>query len=125
MAFWVTGSDEREIFAKAGNAARLLYEDGGGWAMEQVYKKRGELPDESWFIPSSLVRDWGKKNAATALVREGFWKHAERDGVKGFTYSGWIRWENTPEALRQRREGDRDAQRQHRSAKRVVRSDPG
>lgn len=123
MAFWVTDAEDRKRFEKVSPAARLLYIDAGAWAMEQVYKKRVAMPD-GWFIPASLVRDWGKKNVATVLVREGLWERAERDGVRGFTY-GWIRWENTPGCLGRQREDDRDAQRRHRSAKGVVNVDEG
>ena len=96
MAYWQTGADERERFTKVGDTARLLYIDAGSWAMEQYYKKRN-LPDE-WFIPDPLVRDWGKRHAARALVREGIWESTKRDGRAGFTYV-WIRFENTPRYL--------------------------
>jgi hypothetical protein len=117
LAFWVTGADEREDkrFKNAGATARLLYEDAGAWAMDQYYKKRVELPEE-WFIPSSVVRAWGKKNVPAALVREGLWKRAERNGAEGYTYA-WIRWENTPDYLRQVREDQADAKRRQRAAK--------
>lgn len=107
MALWKTGEDRHgsertdERFIRAGAAARLLYEDAGGWAMQQVFGKR-YLPDR-WFIPAAKVREWGKKNAAAALVREGLWEKVQLDGRAGYVYV-WIRWENTPRFIQQQRD---------------------
>jgi hypothetical protein len=111
--FWVTGSDERELFAKAGDSARLLYIDAGAWCLEQVYRKKCDLPDE-WFVPDSLVREWGKRHAAAKLVGVGLWRHAFHGGVKGFAY-GWIKFQNTPEFLCQQRDIKREAKRRERA----------
>ena len=110
MMRWQIRADDREQFEKPGAAARLLYIDAGAWAMEQVFNKRVELPSE-WFIPASLVREWGKKNAATALVRHGIWERAELDGAAGYIYA-WIHFENTPSYLAAKREKYRSDHRQ-------------
>lgn len=115
MAFWQTRADERERYQKLGAAARLLYIDAGAWAMEQVYEKRGELPDY-WFIPASLVREWGKRRAAGELVSAGLWEEAIRNSIKGYLVH--CRWENSPAYVRRQREDQRDKKRGQRASKR-------
>lgn len=117
MAYWKTGTDERERFAKLSAAARLLYIDAGAWCLEQVHDKRGELPDE-WFVPASLVREWGKKNAAPALVQNGLWERAEINGVKGYIHH-CIKFENTPAYIGAERVKERHAQRRKRANRRA------
>ncbi|WP_285033877.1 hypothetical protein [Mycolicibacterium sp. lyk4-40-TYG-92] len=119
MAYWQISEKEREQHGKLTPAARLLYYDAGAWAMQQVYDRRGVLPDQ-WFIPAAQVRAWGKKNAATLLVREGLWERAERDGRAGYVYVSLLE-QNTPRHLRDLREDDRDAKRRRR----LVHTDKG
>ncbi|MCV7141402.1 hypothetical protein [Mycolicibacterium fortuitum] len=122
MAYWKISHEEREKHEKLSAAARLLYYDAGAWAMQQVFDKRVPLPDQ-WFIPAAEVRKWGKKNAATTLVREGLWERTQRDGVQGFVFvQHCLAFGNTPEYLAQQRDLQRDAQRRKRG---VVNHDKG
>jgi hypothetical protein len=119
MAYWKTTPDEREDkrFVNAGSVARLLYADAGAWCMQEVHRKRVELPDE-WFVPADLVRGWGKKNAAAALVREGLWERFRHGGRAGFIYA-WIVYENTPGYIRNQREQyQKDYNRRQRAKQR-------
>jgi hypothetical protein len=110
---WITGCEERDDkrFLDAGPAARLLYIDAGAWCQEQVFNKRG-LPDE-WFIPAELVRRWGKRSAAAALVRQGLWNHIDGGG---YVYV-WIRYENTPQYIEEKREEFRSNHHQRKGGK--------
>lgn len=101
---WQTRHDERDDkrFQQAGPTARLLYIDAGAWAMEQVFNTKLPLP-ETWFIPDRLVREWGKRKAASLLVREGLWERAERDGRAGYVYVD-LAYENTPTYIARKRE---------------------
>jgi hypothetical protein len=115
VAFWVTGADERERFKKLKPSARLLYIDVGAWVQEQHFNNhRDELPDE-WFVPSSIIRDMGGKNYTGELTREGLFRPAERDGLKGFVIVA-INYRNTPDYIRAQR--DR-YQREHARKKRA------
>lgn len=115
---WQTCADERDDprFIRAGAAAQLLYIHAGAWAMEQVFNKRVPLPD-TWFIPSRLIREWGKQKPAAALVRESLWARDKRGGAAGFVYE-WIRYENTPLYIEHKREEYRREHKRRRAAKR-------
>lgn len=119
MAYWQVSHHDRKTYEKLSGAARLLYYDAGAWAMQQVHDKRVALPAD-WFVPAAVVREWGKKNAATTLVRAGLWAHAKRDGKAGFVYvdTGMLD-HNTPRHLQNLRDDDRDAKRRRRSSVRM------
>jgi hypothetical protein len=99
---WLTTAADRndERFIRAGPAARLLYIDAGAWCMQQVFNNRyAELPDTHWFVPHCLIEDWGKRKAASALVREGLWRR-----VDGGYEIVCLVYENTPDYVRAKRE---------------------
>ncbi|MCV7179536.1 hypothetical protein [Mycolicibacterium sphagni] len=102
MAFWFTGDGEHEDSrfidgVPGGLPAGLgLYTAAGSRCMYSIrYRREREIPAQ-WFIPDHWVR--GQPNGvriAKALARNGVL--IRMDGGYGF---GWIRPENTPDALK-------------------------
>jgi len=101
VTFWYIGDEEPEDprFIQAGPAACGLYHMTGAWCLRQVrYRPEREIPAE-WFIPETWVRGWPNGiRLANRLLIVGLW--IEVGG--GYSY-GWIRWQNTPEAVRRER----------------------
>ncbi|WP_139830455.1 hypothetical protein [Mycobacterium paraense] len=101
MTFWFTGEEEHQVFTTTSSLG--LYTRAGSWCMAQIrYRPEAEIPAE-WFIPDWLVKGWGAVRQANELVAQGMWEPLEG----GWRYV-WIRPENTPNAVRQKRKRERE-----------------
>jgi hypothetical protein len=97
MSFWFVGEEEHAD-PRFTTGSLGLYVRAGSWCMSQVrYRPVAEIPPE-WFVPDWLVRGWGSTRWANDLAQNGMWESV----VGGWRYA-WIRWPNTPTAMRQER----------------------
>ena len=100
VSFWFTGDEEPkdQRFRDAGLAACGLYQMAGAQCMREVRNQREALPAK-WFVPDHFVRSWPNgARVAARLVQVGLWERTD----DGYFYA-WIRQQNTPEALRDKR----------------------
>ena len=102
MTFWFVGEEEHDDL-RFTTASLGLYVRAGSWCMSRVrHRPEREIPRE-WFIPDWLVRGWGSTRQANDLVRAGVWEPV----AGGWRYA-WIRWPNTPDAMRSQRKRERE-----------------
>jgi hypothetical protein len=102
MSFWLTGEEEHRD-PRFTTQSLGLYVRAGSWCMSQVrYRPEAEIPAE-WIVPIWLVKGWGSTRQAKTLVDNGLWQPAEG----GWRYA-WIRYKNTPDAVRAERKRERN-----------------
>jgi hypothetical protein len=106
MSYYILGDEEHDDrrFLDAGPGALELYVRALGWCMHEVrYRPEAEIP-AVWFIPIEWVRGQHQGvRLANRLVDQGVFGRV--DG--GYRFD-WIRWRNTPDAVRRQRKRERD-----------------
>lgn len=96
--FWFVGEEEHND-PRFSTASLGLYVRAGSWCMHEVHNRRMELPPE-WEVPAWVIKGWGATRLANELIAQGIWERVPN----GYVFD-WIRPQNTPEALRQKRKG--------------------
>jgi hypothetical protein len=116
MTFWLTGDeepDDERFRAVPGGLG--LYAGAGAWCMSKVrYRPEAEIPAE-WFVPYHFIKWWPNgPRIAAGLERQSIWERARDADRNGYRF-GWIRSQNTPDAVRRQRKHEREKKAKQRA----------